>query len=448
VVLTEKRLTLQMFNYMANVKMPSLGENVKEGRVISVLVKPGDIIAKGQTLIEVETDKVTFEVPSETSGELVEFFVKIGDVIQSGALLGKVDEKISSAGEKAEQRIQQEVDYVPPPKEDASQEFIGTSLREQKSEFSDEKNGLSLMKETKRVLSTPLARKLARELDIEISEVGNSINKRITYNDVKVFTKERIKHLSGNKLQSHTNINIPLLPHFEKFGNVRRQEMTAVMVATSRNMIVSASSIPHAWLHEKIDITDLETHRKKHKGEVEMAGGNLTITALTIKAVASALQKFPLLNCSIDVGKNEIIIKEHYHIGVAVDTDRGLLVPVIRDVDKRSLTSIAIELARVSKEVRDRKTKPEDLEGATFTISNLGGIGTTGMNPIVNWPQVAILGLSASSMEPVWIDNEFVARLRVPFSLGFDHRVVNGGDAARFLRYLKSVLEDPFSLLL
>ena len=220
------------------------------------------------------------------------------------------------------------------------------------------------------------------------------------------------------------------------------------MVAMSRNIVVSASNIPHAWLQEKVDITDLEANRKKHKSKVEMAGGSLTITALVVKAVTKALQAFPLLNSSFDVKKKEIIIKEHFHIGIAVDTDRGLLVPVIRNVEKRSLTDIAIELTCISKEAKERKIKLEDLEGATFTISNLGGIGTTSMNPIVNWPQVAILGLSASQIEPVWMENEFKARLRIPLTLGFDHRGINGADAARFLQYLKTIIEEPFLLLL
>ena len=429
---------------MADIIMPSLGENVKEGSVVNVLVKPGDAIEKGQTLIEVETDKVNFEVPAEVSGQLTEIFVKIGDTIQSGYLLGKVSGEVSVEIEK---NIPEKAIHVPLAK-DVRQQFTESKRPAQSAENSDKKNGSSMLKENKTFLSTPLARKLARELDIEISEIATAINKRITFNDVKVFTKERIRQLTNRKRQDQSNSNMPPLPDFEKFGGVRRQEMSSIMVATSRNMLVSANSIPHAWVGEKVDITDLEARRMKHKGKVETAGGNLTITALMLKAVASTLQEFPLLNSSLDVERNEIIIKEHFHIGVAVDTDRGLLVPVIRDVEKRSLTSIAIELTRMSKEARERKTKLEDLEGATFTISNLGGIGTTGMNPIVSWPQVAILGLSASQTEPVWIGNEFVPRLRLPLSLGFDHRVVNGADAARFLQYLKRVLEDPFMLLL
>lgn len=432
---------------MKDILMPSLGENVIEGVVIDVLVKPGDTIENGQTLVEVETDKVTFEVPAEVSGKLIEIFIQKGDIIHPGDLLIRLNTEIPEVEETIDNNSPEEVNYAPLPKDVAHQQLINTNLHEQPIEYPDESNGVLLAKKTKKILSTPLARKLARELDIEISEIGIAINKRISFNDVKIFAKNRIQQLNSNKLQNQSNFTPPL-PDFEKFGNVRRQDMAAIMVATSRNMVVSASNIPHAWLQEKVDITDLEANRKKHKSKVEMAGGSLTVTALVVKAVTKALQAFPLLNSSLDVEKNEIIIKEHFHIGVAVDTDRGLLVPVIRDVEKRSLTDIAIELTRISKEAKERKTKLEDMEGATFTVSNLGGIGTTSMNPIVNWPQVAILGLSASQIEPIWMENEFIARLRIPLTLGFDHRVINGADAARFLQYLKNVLEDSFLLLL
>jgi pyruvate dehydrogenase E2 component (dihydrolipoamide acetyltransferase) len=220
------------------------------------------------------------------------------------------------------------------------------------------------------------------------------------------------------------------------------------MAATSRNIRNSARIIPHAWIQEKVDITDLEASRKKHKSNIEMAGGNLTITALVVMAVTKCLKAFPVFNSSLDVEKDEIVYKDHFHLGIAVDTDRGLLVPVIRDVDKLSLTEIAYELTRISKVAKEHKTKLEDLEGATFTISNLGGIGTTSMNPIINWPQVAILGLSAGRLEPIWIEREFIPRLIIPLTIGFDHRVLNGADVAKFLKNLKRILEDPFLLII
>jgi len=426
---------------MVNVMMPSLGENVKEGIITNICVKIGDVIEIGQTLIEVETDKITFEVPADVSGKLVKIFVKNGDKINSGDLVLKMESEIlelkniNDSNSKEELKITSLANnFVVPPKE---------SIEYQENRYSE-----FLEMKTNKTLSTPLARKLARELDIEIKEIGISINKRISFNDVKAYARNRIQQANSKKLQDQSNNNIPHLPHFEKFGIVRRQEMSSLMVATSRNMMFSSRSIPHAWVQEKVDVTDLEAHRKKHKGKVEMAGGNLTVTALMVKAVTKALQSFPILNSSLDVENNEIILKEYFNIGVAVDTERGLLVPVIHNVGKKNLTEIAVELTRISKEAKERKTKLEDLEGATFTISNLGGIGTTSMNPIINWPQVAILGLSEGQIEPVWIENEFVPRLRIPLSLGFDHRTINGADAAKFLQYLKKILEDPFLFLL
>jgi pyruvate dehydrogenase E2 component (dihydrolipoamide acetyltransferase) len=299
----------------------------------------------------------------------------------------------------------------------------------------------------KKVVTTPLARKLARELDIEISEIQKAVKGRITFLDVKNYAKSQLSQANRNGSVSAT-VHTPPLPKFEQYGDVQYSEMTPTMRATSRNVTIAVSQIPHAWIQEKFDITELMKSQKKHKKQVEAAGGSLTITALMVKAVAQELRVFPLLNASVDTEKNLIITKGYYNIGVAVDTDKGLLVPVIRNADQRSLTEISRELTRISVEARVHKTKPVDLEGGTFTISNLGGIGTTDVNPIVIWPQVGILGLSAGQVEPVWQTDQFVPRLRMPVTLGFDHRVINGADAARFLQYLKKVTEDTFMLLL
>lgn len=430
---------------MEDVLMPSLGENVKEGVVISVLIKQGDPVEKGQTLIEVETDKVTFEVPSEVAGQAMEVLVKKGDILQPGAAILKLEPATPLTAETAARPS------VPQTWEDPLPAAV-TSSSEAVREVSAltiphpaKKNGKP-SEANRKILSTPLARKLARELGVEISEIGTALNKRISFNDVKAFTRNRIQEGSAKAFQSA--VSIPPLPDFDKYGKTSRQAMSGIMTATSRNMTLSASSIPHAWLQEKADITDMEARRRKYKAATAQEGGSLTLTVIVISAVAKALKKFPLLNASVDTEHNDIIFKDHYHIGVAVDSGRGLLVPVIRDADKRSVTEIAVELTRVSNEVKDGKARLDDLEGGTFTISNLGGIGTTGMHPLISWPQVAILGLSASQTEPVWEGDGFVPRLKLPMSLGFDHRVINGADAARFLQYLKSALEDSFVLLL
>lgn len=422
-----------------NIIMPSLGENVTEGTITNILVNIGDVIENGQTLIEVETDKVNFEVPAEVAGKLVEIFVKKGEKIKPGELILILESAKTEIEVPKPENFKDDVTIPQSKLNDQDQENIT---------YSNPKIEVSLEGESKRILSTPLARKLARELGIELNEIEIHNNKRILFNDVKIFAKKLIKEKSKKDTFDLPEKNTPLLPNFEKFGNVRRQEMSSIMMATSRNMMVSTSNIPHAWIHEKVDITALEEQRKKHKGRVELSGGSLTITALVVLAVYKSLRAFPILNTSLDLENNELVFKEFINIGVAVDSDRGLLVPVIRNVDKRNLTEIAVELSRLSKEAKERKTKLEDLEGATFTISNLGGIGTTNMCPLINWPQVSILGISASQIEPVWMENEFAPRLRLPFSLGFDHRIINGADATRFLQHIKIMLEEPFLFLL
>ncbi|MGM9508853.1 dihydrolipoamide acetyltransferase family protein [Larkinella sp. GY13] len=427
---------------MTDIIMPSMGENVKEGLVVAISVKPGETVKAGQTLLEVETDKVTFEIPAEDSGEIVEIRVMKGGKVTPGDVLATLKSKPveSSNGPAVLEPMNAPVPVIPVASEEPKTVEKPEINHRPFPEVFPYQSG-------KKVVSTPLARKLARELDIEISKIQKAVNGRISFVDVKNYAKNRIRQVDAN---GHAPIarSAPPLPEFEKYGSVRYAEMTPTMLATSRNMTLAANLIPHAWIQEKIDITELEKNRKKHKKHVETAGGSLTITALLVKAVAEALRVFPLLNASVDTEKKRIITKDFYHIGVAVDTERGLLVPVIRNADRLSVTEIARELTRISAEARERKTKMEDLEGGTFTISNLGGIGTTGINPIVNWPQVGILGLSASQVEPVWQDDQFVPRLRMPVTLGFDHRVINGADAARFLQYLKKITEDTFLLLL
>ncbi|MFC5411922.1 dihydrolipoamide acetyltransferase family protein [Larkinella bovis] len=424
---------------MRDIIMPSMGENVKEGLVVAIAVKPGETVKDGQTLIEVETDKVTFEIPAEGSGEIAEILVTKGGTVAPGDVLARLTAIVNKDGEVQDVKTGSEPESpvtASVPKTVEKPEIVPAA----RQEVGTQRNG-------NKVVSTPLARKLARELAIELSELQQSVNGRISFADVKNYARNRIRQ-RGQQGHAPVGVYAPPLPDFERFGPVRYTEMTPTMLATSRTMTVAVSQIPHAWIQEKIDITDLENNRKKHKKQVEAAGGSLTITALLVKAVVQALRAFPLLNASVDPEKKQIISKEYYHIGVAVDTDKGLLVPVIRNADQRTVTDIARELTRISADARDRKTKPEDLEGGTFTLSNLGGIGTTGINPIVNWPQVGILGVSAGQLEPVWQDDQFVPRLRMPVTLGFDHRVINGADAARFLQYLKKITEDPFLLLL
>jgi pyruvate dehydrogenase E2 component (dihydrolipoamide acetyltransferase) len=245
---------------------------------------------------------------------------------------------------------------------------------------------------------------------------------------------------------SESYLSEPALPDFSKWGKIERVSMRAVRRKTAQHLRESWNTVPHVTQNDKADITELEQLRARFAPKAEEAGGKMTVTAIALKVCASALKVFPQFNASIDMGKQEIIYKQYINIGVAVDTDRGLLVPVIRDVDKKNIVELAAELTQLSNKARDKKLAPEDMEGGTFTITNLGGIGGTGFSPIVNHPEVAILGLSRSSMEPVWLNNKFEPRLVLPLSLSYDHRLIDGADAARFLRWVAEAFEQPFLL--
>ncbi|MBK9337444.1 MAG: 2-oxo acid dehydrogenase subunit E2 [Lewinellaceae bacterium] len=292
--------------------------------------------------------------------------------------------------------------------------------------------------------TSPLARKRAKELGIDLADVRpQSGGDRISYKDVVDFVKRKIDTGGGSAAPGAAPANKPL-PNFDKFGATDRQPQSRIGVVTADNMVYAFNAIPHAWISEKADITRLEELRQQYKDQVKASGGSLTTTAILTKAVAAVLRKMPQFNASYDAEKREVIFKKFYNIGIAVDTPRGLLVPVLRNVDQKSLTEISVELSELSTRTRDGKNKLEDLEGGTFSISNIGGIGGTNMISIVNWPEVAILSITAAHYEPVWNGTAFEPRLMMPMTIGWDHRVINGADAARFLQQLKAILEEPF----
>jgi pyruvate dehydrogenase E2 component (dihydrolipoamide acetyltransferase) len=295
------------------------------------------------------------------------------------------------------------------------------------------------------VPAAPHVRRLARELGVDIHNVaGSGPGGRISEDDVKAHTKQLL--LSGAGTAAPTHFKQPALPDFSKWGKIERVSMRGVRRKTAEHMWEAWSSIPHVTQNDKADITELEQLRTRFGPKAAEAGGKMTVTAIALKVCASALKIFPQFNASIDMEKEEIVYKQFINIGVAVDTERGLLVPVIRDVDKKNIVELAAELTGLSKKARDKKLTPADMEGGTFTITNLGGIGGTGFSPIVNYPEVAILGLSRSSMEPVWLNGKFEPRQVIPLSLSYDHRLIDGADAARFLRWIAEAFEQPFLL--
>jgi pyruvate dehydrogenase E2 component (dihydrolipoyllysine-residue acetyltransferase) len=296
------------------------------------------------------------------------------------------------------------------------------------------------------VPAAPHTRRLARELGVDIHEVkGTGPGGRISEDDVKAFAKGLIASAAAAPARG-THFAEPALPDFAKWGKIERVSMRGVRRKTAEHLRQAWNTIPHVTQQDKADITELEQLRTRFGPKAQQAGGKMTVTAIALKVCASALKIFPQFNASIDLTTEEIIYKQYINIGIAVDTDRGLLVPVLRDVDKKNIVELAVELSELSKKTKDKKLAPADMEGGTFTITNLGGIGGTGFSPIVNHPEVAILGLSRSSMEPVWMDGKFEPRLVLPLSLSYDHRLIDGADAARFLRWVAEAFEQPFLL--
>jgi len=295
--------------------------------------------------------------------------------------------------------------------------------------------------------ANPGARRLARELGIDLSVVtGSGKRGRITTCDVKHYIRQR-NQPNNNSARQGNDVNSPL-PDFSRFGPVRRESLNSIARATSANMAQAWSRIPHAWVQQKIDITELEAWRQKHREDVKQQGGALTMTVILVKAVAVALTSFPKLNSSYDDENNELIYKDYTDIGIAVDTEHGLLAPALRQVDRKGLVDLSQELKQAAEKARARKLAPQDLQGAGITVSNLGGIGLNAIFPIVNWPEVAIVGAAVSAIEAAYINENFLPRRIITVTLGFDHRVINGAEAAKFLVHLKNLLEDARLMLL
>lgn len=442
----------------AEFKLPELGENVHQGDLVRLMVSPGTRISAGQPVMELETDKAVVEVPSSMTGVVNDVLVKQGEKIKVGQVIFTLQPGAISSG-----------DHQPARADDSHEEGVREAFQAAiQSEGRTEEQALppeqprsapvttfSMPLNLERsagveqrgpVPAAPHVRRLARELGVDIHNVpGNGPGGRISEDDVKLFAKSVIVNAaSGSANATHTRQ--PKLPDFSKWGKIERVSMRGVRRKTAEHMWEAWSSIPHVTQNDKADITELEQLRARFGPKAAEAGGKMTVTAIALKVCASALKIFPQFNASIDMECEEIVYKQFINIGVAVDTDRGLLVPVIREVDKKNIVELAAELTQLSKKARDKKLTPADMEGGTFTITNLGGIGGTGFSPIVNYPEVAILGLSRSSMEPVWLNGKFEPRQVLPVSLSYDHRLIDGADAARFLRWIAEAFEQPFLL--
>jgi pyruvate dehydrogenase E2 component (dihydrolipoamide acetyltransferase) len=428
-------------------RLPDLGENIESADVINVLVKKGDIIQFDQVILEIETDKATIEVPSSVAGKVVEVLIKPG----SKAKVGDVMIKVESGDVPVEESKPTEVNKVEPKESEQTKikkEDVVIPTGERKSmqpmEYDDQP---PILKGA--APAAPSVRRIAREIGVDINKVpGSGANGRISMDDVKAFSKKVHQSYSQGG-GTGLNIKSESLPDFSKFGAINKVEMTNIRKKTAEHLSYAWATIPHVTQFDKADITLLEKTRKELNKQNEKSDVKLTVTAILVKIIVEALKKFPQFNSSIDMEKKEIIYKQFFNIGVAVDTEFGLIVPVLKNVEKKSLGDISIDINALAEKARTKKIGLDDLQGGCFTISNLGGIGGTYFTPIVNSPEVAILGVSRGSNEPVWNGyGVFEPRLMLPLSLSYDHRIIDGADAIRFLRYICESLEEPLKILM
>ena len=454
------------------ISLPELGENVTEGDVLNVLVHVGDRVEKDQAILEVETGKATLEVPASAAGVVQELRVSRGDKVSVGQVLvileGEAAPTAPATSPAAAASTAQAAAPAPAPsrttgtaeaaRPEAATATRSAALLAPTEQAGAGRDGAAAVRATASkgadgrieldglVPASPQVRRVARELGVDIGTIrGTGPNGRITIDDVKAAVRTAVQSGGGGGLPSGLSA---ALPDFAKHGNVRVEPMSQVRKATLQHIWRAWLNVPMVTQNDKADITALEEFRHAFAPRIEREGGKLTPTAILLKVCAMAIRKYPKFGCSIDPVRHEIIHKDYIHIGVAVDTPRGLLVPVLRDVDKKGLKELSLELGELSKRAREGKISAADLEGGCFSISNIGGIGGTFFSPIVNWPEVAILGVAKAEWEQRYLDGYFHPRLMMPLSLTYDHRIIDGADAARFLRFLAEALEEPLTMWL
>jgi pyruvate dehydrogenase E2 component (dihydrolipoamide acetyltransferase) len=459
-------------------KLPLISEGVEAADIAAVHVHEGDVVEAGQIVLEVETEKAVAEIPSPQSGRISKILVKPGQTVKIGELLLTFDESGAAAGEKkapvaaapAAEKPTSEKSAAPPatrqpqiqPSPPKSQPTavspsapVVPAAAQVEAPVKQASTPTVIATRTRvddnghegaPVPAGPATRRMARELGVDLHHVsGTGPGGRITTDDVQAFVRSLT---TGRTLDVGGPMAGMALPPFDRYGAIERQPMNKLARVSAANLSVAWQTVPHVTQHELADVTELEEARQSYVKTIGQNGPKITMTAIMVKAVVGALKAFPNFNSSIDMGAGELVIKHYYHIGVAVDTEYGLLVPVIRDADRKTVLTIATELASLARKARDRKLDIADMQGGTFTITNLGGIGGTAFTPVVNYPEAAILGLSRTQTQVKLADGKLVERLMLPLSLSYDHRIVNGADAARFVVKLSAILSDCFQLLI
>ncbi len=428
------------------IKVPDIGENVEAGKVVAVHIKPGKMISVEDPVIELETDKAVVEIPSPVAGKVVDVLaqegseLKVGDVIAT-IETAKVADQTSEDANAAESPPAEPARELSDPQKRSDPPTAASARPESVSTL---KASVESFSERRPVPASPSIRRMARELGIDITTVtGSGPGGRITDKDIKQKAKQIILGAAPTAAGPAAD---PPLPDFRRWGDIETTPLEPVRRLTAHSTAVSWRTVAHVTQFDEADITALDTFVQSHAGKVEQSGGKLTLTPILTFVCARALLKYPLFNASIDIPNQRLILKKYIHIGIATATQRGLLVPVIRQADTRSILELAVAIVDLAERARTKKLKPDEMEGGTFTISNQGGIGGVGFTPIVLWPQAAILGVSRAATKPRYMDGRLQARKILPLSLSYDHRILDGADAAQFLSWICRSLEQAFNL--
>ncbi|MCY3682419.1 MAG: 2-oxo acid dehydrogenase subunit E2 [Gemmatimonadetes bacterium] len=412
-------------------KLPDLGEGVEAGDVVSVLVAEGDTIEVDQSVVELETDKALVEVPSSIAGTITKIHISAGDRVPVGSLLISVEEGEQQAVPEPEVEAP-----VPAPEEEPEP----TARAPEPTPSAPRPPAPTSNGDP--IPAAPSTRRLARELGVDLTQVaGSGPGGRISQDDIKAAVRDR-------QTGSSVSVAPSELPDFSRWGNIERQPLSKVRQIIAKNMSQAWQQVAHVTQFDRADVTDLEAFRQRNKEKTEALGAKLTPTVLALKAIITALKTFPQFNASLDAGTNEIILKHYYNLGIAVDTERGLLVPVIKDVDRKDILELALELGDISNRARTGKIGLDELQGGTFTVTNLGSLGVGEFTPIVNHPEVAILGFGRAREEATVREGRIEPRLIMPLALSYDHRVIDGADGARFMRKIVDALENPELMLM
>jgi pyruvate dehydrogenase E2 component (dihydrolipoamide acetyltransferase) len=429
---------------LTEIKLPALGEGIEGGTIVAVAVKQGDAVKQGQELLTIETDKASVPMPAPADGTVVELRVKPGDKVNIGAVLAVLSgQKASAPAAGAPKAAATE------PAHAVAQEPAPTATATAPPPSKPSAgNGQGNGRGGPPVPAGPATRRLARELGVDLHEItGSARGGRVTIDDVKTFVKKRVTQPAPAAVAAGTPA-LPPLPDFSKYGPVEKRPVSNLRRKIAENLTLAWHAAPTVTQFDLADITELEAGRKRIVEGLPKGSPKVTMTVLAIKAVVSALKEFSAFNSSLDLALGVQVFKQYFHVGIAVDTERGLVVPVIRDADKKSIRDLAREVAELAEKARAGKLTIEEMRGGTFTITNLGGIGGTAFSPIINYPEVAILGMARSSLQPVVREGKVEARLMLPLCLTYDHRVIDGADGARFTTRLAQLFSDPIRLLM